>query len=189
MLRYTWCNIVILMAATAWLMLSFSSCIVCGFDSYTVLFKCPQRKVRYTNQIRTRYRNWRTISATQLQPSKSLCYIGYTSTRLDARSCILMQEATTFNIFYDGMSFQRMATVLISVFRLRYGPGLLFRGAFCICFACWALANFMILYRILWYNDIILINKMFQHILPPYRLLTQMHEKHTIQNCMYKCSS
>jgi len=30
------------MAVTAWLM-SFSSCIVCGFDSYTVLFKCPQR--------------------------------------------------------------------------------------------------------------------------------------------------
>ena len=40
MLRYTRCNIVILMAATAWLMLSFSSCIVCGFDSYIVLFKC-----------------------------------------------------------------------------------------------------------------------------------------------------
>jgi len=38
MLRYTRCNTVILMAATAWLMLSFSSCIVCGFDSYTVLF-------------------------------------------------------------------------------------------------------------------------------------------------------
>jgi len=45
MFRYTGCNIVILMAATAWLMLSFSSCIVCGFDSYTVLFKCPQRNV------------------------------------------------------------------------------------------------------------------------------------------------
>ena len=38
MLRYTRCNTVILMAATAWLM-SFSSCIGCGFDSYTVLFK------------------------------------------------------------------------------------------------------------------------------------------------------
>ena len=37
-------------------------------------------KVRYTNQIRTRYRNWRTTSATQLQPSESLCYIGCTST-------------------------------------------------------------------------------------------------------------
>ena len=79
-------------------MLSFSSCIGCGFDSYTVLFKCPQRnflwghgggreifsggiwKVRYTNQNRTRWRNWRTTSATQLQPSKSQCYIGYTST-------------------------------------------------------------------------------------------------------------
>jgi len=149
-LRYTRCNIVILMAATAWLMLSFSSCIVCGFDSYTVLLKCPQRKfllspregggifswdtlkVRYTNQIRARYRNWWTTWATQLQPSKSLCYIGYTSTWLDVRSCVLMQEATTFKIFYDGISFQHLATVLISVFTLYYGPGLLFCGPFCI---------------------------------------------------------
>jgi len=75
MLRYARCNIVIVMAATAWLMLYFSSCIVCGFDLYTVLLKCPQRKflgdggeiwkVRYTNQIHARYRNWRTTSATQ----------------------------------------------------------------------------------------------------------------------------
>ena len=43
-LRCTRCNIVILMTAAAWLILSFSSCIVCGFDSYTVLFKCLQRK-------------------------------------------------------------------------------------------------------------------------------------------------
>jgi hypothetical protein len=110
MLRYSRCNIVTVMAATAWLM-SFSYCIVCGFDSYTVLVKCPQRKflppprrrgrgekfwrwgewgeifsgdtwqVRYRNQTRTRYSNWRTTSATQLQPSQSLCYIRYTSTR------------------------------------------------------------------------------------------------------------
>jgi len=100
MFRYTRCTIVIMMAATAWLML-------------TVLFKCPQRKVRYTNEIRTRYRNWRTTSATQLQPSKSLCYIGYTSTWLDVRSCVLMQEATTCNIFYDVISFQLLATVLM----------------------------------------------------------------------------
>ena len=139
MLRYTRCNIVILMAATAWLMLSFSSCIVCGFDSHTVLFKCNQRKspprggiYEFTNQIRTRYRNWRTTSATQLQPSESLRYIGYTSPWLDVHSCVLMQEATTFNIFYDGTSFQHLATVLISVFTLCYGPGLLFRGPFCI---------------------------------------------------------
>jgi len=72
----TRCNVVILMAATAWLMLSFSSCIVCGFDSYTVLFKWPQRK--FLSPPRTRYRNWRTKSATQ--SSKLLCYIGYTST-------------------------------------------------------------------------------------------------------------
>jgi len=115
------------MAATAWLMLSFSSCIVCGFDSYTVLFK-----VQYTNQISTRYRNWRTTSATELQPSKSLCYIGYTSTWLDVRSCVLMQEATTFNTFCDGISSQHLATVLISVCTLCYGTGLLFRGPPCI---------------------------------------------------------
>ena len=94
------------------------------------IFSGDTWKVRYTNQIRTRYRNWRTSSATQLQPSKSLCYIGYTSTRLD--SCVLVQEATTFNNFYDGVSFQHLATVLISVFALCYGPGLLFRGPFCI---------------------------------------------------------
>ena len=32
MLRYTRCNIVIMMAETAWLMLSFTSCIMCGFE-------------------------------------------------------------------------------------------------------------------------------------------------------------
>jgi len=42
MLRYTRCNIVILKAVTAWLM-SSSSCIVCGFDSYIALFKYPPR--------------------------------------------------------------------------------------------------------------------------------------------------
>ena len=97
MLRYIRCNIVIVLAAAAWLMWSFRSCIVCGFDSYTVLFKYaqisppPRRggeiffsgdtwKVRYTNQIRTRCRIWRKTSATQLQPSESLRYIRYTST-------------------------------------------------------------------------------------------------------------
>ena len=64
MLRYTRCN--------AWLILSFRSRIVCGFDSYTALCKCPQRI--------SRYRNWLT-SATQSQQSKSLCYIRYTATR------------------------------------------------------------------------------------------------------------
>jgi len=44
MLRYTQSSIVLLMAAAGWLMLSLRSCIVCGFDSYTVLFKCLQRK-------------------------------------------------------------------------------------------------------------------------------------------------
>jgi len=42
------------------------------------------------------------------------------------------RAVTTFNIFYDGLSFQHLATVLISVFTLCYGPGLLFRGPFCI---------------------------------------------------------
>jgi len=45
----------ILMAATAWLMLSFSSCIVCEFDAYTVLFKCPQRKFLFGHLKSTVY--------------------------------------------------------------------------------------------------------------------------------------
>jgi hypothetical protein len=69
----------------------------------------------------------------QLQPPTSLFYMGYTSTQLDVRSCILMQEAITFTIFYDGLSLQHLATVLISVFTLCYGPGLLFRGPPCMC--------------------------------------------------------
>jgi hypothetical protein len=99
---------------------------------HATIFSGDMWKVRYMNQICTRYRNWRTTSATQLQPSKSLCYIGYTSTWLDVCSCVLMQEATTFSIFYDGISFQYLATVLISVFTLCYRPRLLFRGPPCI---------------------------------------------------------
>jgi len=50
------------MAASAWLMLSFSSCIVWGFDSYTVLFKCPQRKFLWGHLKSTVYEsNLRTI--------------------------------------------------------------------------------------------------------------------------------
>ena len=135
MLRYTGCNIMILMAATAWVILSFSSCILCGFDSYTALFKVSPEKIS-PPPLRGRggrnYRNWRTKSATQLQPSNSLCYIGYISTWLDVRSCELMQEAITFNTFYDGISFQNLVTILISVCTLCYGPGLLFRGPSCI---------------------------------------------------------
>jgi len=72
------------MAATAWLM-SFSSCIVWGFDSYTVLFKCPKRKSPPPPPPRGGGEgdflwNWRASSATQFQPSESLCYIGCTST-------------------------------------------------------------------------------------------------------------
>jgi hypothetical protein len=55
MLRYTRCNIVILTAATPWLMLSFSSCIVCGFDSYTVFFKCLQRNFYWGHLYSTVY--------------------------------------------------------------------------------------------------------------------------------------
>jgi hypothetical protein len=43
-----------------------------------------------------------------------------------------MQEATTFNI-YDVLSFHNLATALISVFTLRYGPALLFRGPYSLC--------------------------------------------------------
>jgi len=63
-----------------------------------------------------------------LDLSKSLCYIGYTSAWSDVHSCVLMQEATTCSIFWDGISFQHLATVFISVFTLCYVCGLLFRG-------------------------------------------------------------
>ena len=41
------------------------------------IFSGDTWKVRCTNQIRTGYRNWRTISARQLQPSKSLLHPVY----------------------------------------------------------------------------------------------------------------
>jgi hypothetical protein len=44
-----------------------------------------------------------------------------------------MQEATTFNIFHDGLSFQHLANELISVFTLCYGPGLLFTAHPVLC--------------------------------------------------------
>jgi len=69
MLRYTRCNIVTLMAATP-----------PPSRGGGEIFSGDTLKVRYTNQIHTRHRNWRTTSGTQLQPSKSLCYIRYTST-------------------------------------------------------------------------------------------------------------
>ena len=50
-----------------------------SYNNVLWIFSGDNCKVRYTNQIRTRYRNWRTSSGTQLQLSKSLCYIGYTS--------------------------------------------------------------------------------------------------------------
>ena len=131
MLRYTRCNMVILMAATAWLMLSFSSA------SCADLIRIPYFSLgtlgTYGIRIKSAHdTNRRTTSAKQLQPSKALRYMGYTSTWLDVRSCVMMQEATTFNIYY-GISFQDLAIVIISVFTLCYGLGLLFRGPFCIC--------------------------------------------------------
>jgi len=55
MLKYTRCNIVILMAATVWLMFSFSSCVVCGFNSYAALFKCSQRNFLWEHLKSTAY--------------------------------------------------------------------------------------------------------------------------------------
>jgi len=45
---------------------------------------------------------------------------------------LVYSRAITFSISYDGLSFQHLATVLISVFALCCGPGLLFRGPLCI---------------------------------------------------------
>ena len=87
MLRYARCNIVIVMAATAWLCPAVTvSCVdliripYCWSVPGEEIFSWDTWTVRYTNQIRTRYRNWRTTSATQLQPSQSLRYIRHTST-------------------------------------------------------------------------------------------------------------
>jgi len=109
--------------------MSYSSCIMSRYDSCTVLFKCPQKKIFPPPPPRW---GWGWESATQLQPTKSICYIGYTSKLLDMHSCALKQEASTLNLFYDGISFQYLATVLISVFMQCYRPGLLFRYPPCI---------------------------------------------------------
>jgi len=83
--------------------------------------------VRHRNQSRTRYRNWRTTSVTQLQPSKSLCYIGYTSTRLDVSSCVLMQEATTCSIFYDIIAFHAFGYCInFCIYAMLRTPGYFF---------------------------------------------------------------
>jgi len=87
MLRYTRCNTVILMAATAWLMLSFSFCIVRRFDSYTVLFKCPKRTffLGTLEKYGVRIKSAHDIG-TEGQHQPGSCshqnnrYIGYTST-------------------------------------------------------------------------------------------------------------
>jgi len=108
MLRYTRCNVVILMAATA-------------------CWCCPSVPVSCADLIRIPH----CSSVTREIFSGDTWTVRYTSTWLDVRICVLMQEATTFNNFYDGVSFQYLATVLISLFTLGYEPGLLFRGTFC----------------------------------------------------------
>ena len=95
-------NVVLLMAATAWLMLSFSS---------------------FTNQIRTRYRNWRTTSAMHLQPSKSQCYIRYTSTWWQHDCWLTVQTLCAIYI---------LTSERISQGHVQTEGGLLFRGPLCI---------------------------------------------------------
>ena len=107
MLRYTRCNIVILMAATAWLILSFGSCIVCGFGSCTVFLKCPEKNLLWGHLKSTVYesyprtiQNWRTTSATKLYPPKSLCYIRYTSTWLQHNCWLTVQTLYALYAMY-----------------------------------------------------------------------------------------
>jgi hypothetical protein len=57
-----------------------------------------------------------------------------------------MQEATTLNIFYDGLSIQHLGTLLVSVFTLCYGSGLRFRGPFCIKFLGFAMQKWLLEY-------------------------------------------
>ena len=86
MLRYARCNIVILMAATGVAdVLQFLYRVRVWFVYRT--FQLFPEKICHAVAA---------IKITMLHPSESLCYIGYTSTWLDVRSCVLMQEATTF---------------------------------------------------------------------------------------------
>ena len=140
MLRFTGCNTVILMAATAWLMLSFSSCIVCGFDSYTVLFKCPQRKFSLPRGGRENFHesNPHTIQELKDNISHAVTAISITVLHRVYRNMIrraqlcIDAEGNHLQHRLWWHIFQHLATVLISVFTLRYGPGLLFRGPLCV---------------------------------------------------------
>jgi len=107
MLRYTRCNIVILMAATAWLVLSFSFCIVCGFDSYTVLFKCPQRKFLSPHTIQELKDN---ISHAVAAIKITMLHRVYLNTIRRAQLCI---DA-------GGNHFQQLWWYILSAFWLLY---------------------------------------------------------------------
>jgi hypothetical protein len=128
MLRYTRCNVVILMAATAWLILSFISCIVCGFDSYTVLFS--GENTVYESNLHT-IQEMKDISHAVAAINITLLHRVYLNMIRRAQLCI----DAGGNHFDDGISFQHLATVLISVFTLCYVVGLLLGGPFCICYS------------------------------------------------------
>ena len=130
MLRYTRRNIVILMAATA-----FSPPPLLGGGGgedflWAHLKSTVYESNPYTIQeLKTNINH--AVAATKITMLNPV-YLN----KIDVRSCVLTQEATTLSIFYDGSSFLHLATLLISVFTLRYGPGLLFRDPFCISAKC-----------------------------------------------------
>ena len=68
----------------------------------------------------------------------------------------MMQEATTFNVFCYVISFQHLATVLISVFTLCYGPGLLLRGPILyVCILALVIRHAMRIFTAPWFVSIV----------------------------------
>ena len=135
MLRYSRCNVVILVATTEWLGLSLGASIVCGFDSYTVLLKWTQRKFEaYGIPIKSVHDTGTEGQDQPLSCSHQIHHVTSSIPQHD-QTCTAVywcRRQPFSNIFYDGISFQHLATVLISLFMLCYGLGILFRGPSCI---------------------------------------------------------
>jgi len=116
----------ILMAATAWLM-SFKSCIVCGFDSYTVIFSGDTWKSTVYGSIPHTIRDLKdNISHAVAAIKIAMLHRVYLDVISRAQLCI---DAGGNHL--QHLIWWYLATVLISVFTLCYGPGLLFRGPPC----------------------------------------------------------
>jgi len=125
MFRYTRCTIVIMMAATAWLML-------------TVLFKCPQGTFLWGHLKSTVYEsNPHTIQELKDNISHAVAAIKitmlhpvYLNMIRHAQLCV---DAGGNHFQASSMTLYPLSIWLLyfSVFTLCYEPGLLFRGPLC----------------------------------------------------------